>query len=543
VPSYSITSQDILRYIHRSTDDSQYLPQLTGEYVDVYKGEIVVNYSREAPALYIRAGNGTSESIEDSLVRIGNIIISEVEPYAGETSLNKKGLIWYDTYNKHLFIHNGVSFIQVTNALATELLPGIVRQATLAETVLGEESSAVVSPSKLKSWASYYEFNTRRRGTKTVYVCNYDGDDSAANDGSDPSIPFLTINRALIEVGRRNVSTVVIQSGDYLVDNRRGVSDVALISPTPSDVDGNLLGPINPRTISGVVSEIKLEGDSGTFVITGGTGWVLHRDQQLFFEVDGEYIGHVIVESALDTFASNPIYFRKLKGKIVDGAVIKVGHLASFNASSGGLIIPASCHIITEGNVYVRPLFIPTHTLNEVPERSYLFKFAQGCTVQGLIFKDSEITSSHYLYSCMTNATADDLFLADFSFNAKLKHLFGDGILFSTLHANYLPFLRLTDVSLVSYYGASLLDLDASYIEGFKDVVISNVTCASSQQDINFVVDDEPVADARHWAFKVDGTGYSLSLNGGYVRYTPELIIAPEWTDTTVNIDGLRWDP
>lgn len=546
MPSSLITGQDILRYIHRSTDDSQSLPNLhtlDGGYVDIYKGEILVNYSRDQPALYIRAGGGTNESIEDSLVRIGNVIVSDAEPYVGQTTVNKEGLAWYNTYDKELYIHNGQEFKQVTSSVATELITGISRIATLPETILGEEDSAVVSPKKLKGWSDYYEFNQRRWGTKTVHVCNYDGDDSADNDGSDPSRPFLTINRALLEVGRRQVQTVYVQSGDYLIDNRPGVSDPALIAPFAKDINDNAVGPINPQNISGTVSQLNIDGNSGFFTITGGTGWSLYKDQQIFFVYEGEIIGNALVESALDIVTTTPVYFRKLRGSAVDGCSIQVGYLASFNAISGGVILPTSCHLVAQGSVFIRPLFIPNHTPVEITNRSYLFKSAQGCTIQGFIFKDATINASHFLYSCLTNASGDDLFLSDYSISAKLKHVFGIGDTLDTLYVNYLPFLRLVDVSVVSYYGMSLLDLNSSYIDGYKDVVMSNVCCASSQQDLNFLIDGEPVETAQHWLVKVDGLGYTLAINGGYVRYTPELIILPEGYDTTVNIDGIRWDP
>jgi hypothetical protein len=64
---------------------------------------------------------------------------------------------------------------------------------------------------------------------------NLDSTDSITNDGSSPFVPFKTINRALMEASRYsyqvglendrfNFCTILLYSGEHLVDNRPGLS-------------------------------------------------------------------------------------------------------------------------------------------------------------------------------------------------------------------------------------------------------------------------------------------------------------------------------
>jgi hypothetical protein len=536
VPSRLISSQDILRYIHRSTDDARNVPELHLDWdePDVYKGEIVINYSKSNPGLFIRVGAGSVESaINDQLVRIGNIFVGDTEPLAGIDKVIKRGLGWYNTTDNHFYLHTGAGFERITNQRATEVITGIVRQATYAETILGFEDTGYVTPNKLRRWADYYEFVPRRHGATEVYISRLDGDDSLENDGSDPRYPFLSINRAVLESARREIRVIKVAAGDYLVDNRPGNSDITSISPpTHFDKDGKPIGPINSTLLDGVVLDVSVEGTSGTLLVEESIMERLYRDQQLFFEKDGVLIGSVLINSVDVELTKNQVPFRQLRGEVIPGCLIRVARYRSFNSLTGGLVLPGSYTLTCDGQTTLRPLYVSRYNSLNENDRSYLIKVASGCKIEKFTFVDN-IAVNHFMYSALGNASEEDLKSPDVGYIQRVQRALS--IEETTPYWSYAgrsgPFLRVDDCSLDSAYGASFMTLSHSCEDCSSEVLVNNLTVASYQMALDAYVEESLESDPtileglEHWVVNVINGDYKVIFNGGHTKYVPQFSI------------------
>lgn len=554
MPSRSITDQDVLRYIHRSTDDELAIPSLEniggeGDYVDIYKGEIVVNYSEAKPGLYIRAGRGTDESsITDKLVRIGNVIVSDLEPYAETNEVNPEGLLWHNTRNNHLFLNVKGIWEQITNSDATDTLKGVVRFATEAEVIIGYEPAAVLTPQMLKRWQEYYEYIPRKRGAAVVYVNTYIGDDSIENDGSDSYYPFLTVERALLETTHRDVKTIILSAGEYVVDNSPGVLESRFISkPFYKDEDGLDVGPINPVSLNATVLEVDITGDKGTIVVEDTLAETLYKNQQVFFDQDGTLIGHALINTSGDIVASNPIPFRNLKGTIKVGSELRIAGLSSCNSSTGGLILAKPCVIKSEGVSTIRPRYTAKYVKGENVARSYLFKVGQSCVLENLVFADGLIEANHFMYSAITNATTKDLNIEE-GYLKKVAKALDQEITVETSYLNKErgTWLRVSSCTLDSHFGASLLTLFESPYSGVKEIILDNLAAIVTQEDLDaYAEESDPTTpieqrsllpELESWVVKVESGEYLILFNGGYSRDVPHFSIVAEGNTTTVNV-------
>jgi hypothetical protein len=549
VPSHLISSQDILRYIHRSTDDELYVPQLDADYTDIYKGEIVVNYSKDNPALYIRAGAGISESsTNDVLIRIGNIFVSDVEPLLSIDNVDKNGLAWYNTNNKHFYVSDGSQWIKLTNDIASESVVGLTRMASYAETIIGYENFAYVTPEQLRRWAEYQQYTPRIKKSAVVYVDGFSGDDSLENDGSDPTYPLLSIERAIIESLRRPINLVKVQPGSYIVDNKPGTAEIDSISNLVyRDDQGNLVGPLNP-TGSWVVAESFIDGHKGTITVVNSlTQETLYRGQQLFFEKDGEIVGSAIIDTQDLVLSTLTIPVRYMRGQVAPGYTIRVARYSSFNAFNSGVIVPHGLNFVAEGMVTLIPRFITYYNFVEESKRSYLFKVAQNCRFSGFTFTDGVQKISHCMYNVITNATADDLQTSTLNYFQKISRGLGVDVAITTSTSvqTRLPWLQLDNCTLDSRYGSNLITLTGSFYTEMKDITIKDFVGIVTQEDSNMyeVATNDLLEEVNilrdgteNWIVRIDADNYRVMFNGGYTKYVPHFSIVDDNTNAIVNV-------
>lgn len=518
MPDQTINNQDPLRYIHRFTDAASYLPSLdTTEYIDIYKGEVVVNTSERAPALYIRSGAGTNEAADDHIVRIGNVIISDFEPALGN-QVDRKGIFWYSPLSGGLFLHNATMWERMNPEAATEDVPGILGVASDAQVAAELSNDTAITPAKLRYWADYHAYVKRRASNPYVYVDGWGGDDSIENDGSDPSRPLLTIERAALEVARRKVLTIFVAPGNYVVDNRPGVATTTEIAKTAK-------GPVNPLRLNAVVSSFSLSNSE----LTISNALTLDANQQLFFMDDDRLVGHAIVSS----YASNKVMLRKLEGTVHEGCTIYIGQPRAFNALGGGVILANGAALVGLGKVTLRPKYVPPVG----SARSALVKLTAGGSVQNITFSDSSLLITHHLLSLASFVTKQDLVEPSYGIYSKASYL--DDVTYAAVNSELLVANALaasvSNCEVASSYGLCGLDLTSEGIDGFKYVSVTDFNVVSNQLDANAFSAPGLYRNAwQHFVVRADGDVYVRLTGLG--KYTPDTKV--ELNGAVVNADA-----
>ena len=490
MPGQLITSQDPIRYIHRSYTDPNAIPLLdTTEFVDIYKGELVVNTSSN-PAVYLRSGYGSDELDNDLLVRIGNVVVSDTDPFTN-SRLNKEGLFWFNPNSKALYLHTGTTYTRVDSPQALEGLAGSLAVATNSDMIVATSDTLAVTPKKLDYWASYNGYVKQKVNADYVFVDSYLGDDSIENDGSDSSQPFLTIERAAIEVARRKLKTIYVLAGDYLLDTRKGFSSLSNIQTSNS-------GPINPLNLEVTVTNYSEE----TLTLTTSNNVTLNKNQQVFFSLDNTYTGYGIVETL--TTEQNTVTLRTVKGSIPVGASLVIAQTYSFNSTLGGVLLANGCSLIGLGKVTFKPSYIAALGSVELS----LVKLTSGGSISNITFQDSDQARSHHLTSCVGYVQKEDLTNSDYGIYAKVNKLFGLNQLAedSELTAGYSLTLLVDKLNIQSDYGLCGVNLTDFSIDGSKSVYVSNVTMFSQQLDTNAYASEGVYLESwQHYLVKADG--------------------------------------
>jgi hypothetical protein len=556
MPDLLISSQDILRYIHRSTGDPTTLPRTQlptiddPAWIDIFKGEIVVNHSSDAPGIWIRTGNSVEESTQDQLVRIGNVIIGDVEPFSGAAAVNKQGIFWYNTRQQHLYVWVRTQWVRITSEVATELVQGVVRQATEAEVLAGAQNSTYVTPANLLAWREYYELVSRRRGGSRVYVDPNNGDDSLENDGSDINYPFLTLNRALLESVRRpGIKSVYLTAAEYIVDNRRGSTDFTSINSPWRTEGGQLYGPVNPKPISGALAISGGEEQPSVINVASAiAAEQLFPGQQVFFVRDELVVGSgLIADDGIRLIAENntQVTFKLVRGRLEQDCQLFVSGLRDLNAVNSGVIVPRSLTIIGEPGTVLRPRFI---TNINSPQASWLLKLTPHSVLEGLRFEDQVgVEVSHYWYTALTTTTIIDLIDEAQGYYLKCRAALGDSELWTipseVENVFARRYLTIKHCAVETHYGANFIKLKDHYLTGIKRIVFDDFMSQAEQLDERaYEVDDltELLEGQRHSMLDVMGpadSDYVISFEGvGYSANWPNHIKLENEDAASVNL-------
>lgn len=535
-------------------------------------GDVGNNLVNSAPGLWLRVGPAEREQSTDTLVRIGNILVTDdpiealmpTTPFPNDSAtVTWTGAGWFRKTDNAYFVHDGDAFYRVSPVLATEELPGIVEFSTDEEVLLGVREDSVLSPADLSLWAGASELLTRNHSGRRLHLDSVIGDDSLENDGRDPRHPFLSINRAFLEVARQSFvpgfsndknleTTIILAPGDYLLDNRPGVTDVS----TLARMAANAKGPVNPRSLVALVSAVTVNSDGNTVLtVVGAATAGLFVGSQIW-NADATASGIVV------TVSDSQIVIREVKGVWATSAVVRFADYAAFNNPSGGVVVPRGCSLVGQDlrKTIVRPRYLGDYNAwaassseadclcSDTGFTSRLL-VTGGCYIANLTFADHPtLKETHHLCVAISFASASILADPTYGFYPKVFQVLGNTVspamVSSQLEPSALEINIVTDAidnlvadadqfvkidsvdgaspyisncSLLSRFGARGLKADGSLVGGFKSMVIERFTNISLQADSRAF---DSVAEApggkvykelwRHASFE--------ALNGGYAQ-------------------------
>ena len=139
---------------------------------------------------------------------------------------------------------------------------------------------------------------------KYLYVSpdDFNATDELDNRGNSPLRPFLTIQRAFIEVARYSYLpgknndrfdqfSIMLMPGNHYIDNRPGTVDV--INPEIRYIDGaNLIQSNRQEIIDRAFAEIAIQYDE----VTWGTDWVVPGDQVVVNELNRNFDAYRLIQ-------------------------------------------------------------------------------------------------------------------------------------------------------------------------------------------------------------------------------------------------------
>ena len=544
---------DAIRIVSRASGTPHKVPQTIGNEA-IYKGELVVNHAKEnnnliasSAGLFLRVGGQLDEDVTDSVIHIGNAYVTEdpataVQPgitFTGNVQkLVQTGKIWYRKTDKTFFINDGTGWSRLTPVNATSETAGLVRIATQLEIVAGSSNSTAISPLGLKEWSARQGFVSRRTVGNRIYVDTTAGDDSIENDGLDPSTPFLTPERAALQVALNSFKSgsgnavnanyvIVLRPGEYYVDNRPGAASYLAIARTAA----NATGPINKQVLTNKVTAFDLP--TLTVTISQAQSEGVLPGQQVFSSSGGRGI----VSSVTDT----QLVLRQVKGTWAVGDTVSYPNYSVFNPPDGGMVLPRGCSLIAEDptKTVLRPRYTGKYALWVADSaclgtgRTALLRLTGGSYVKNITAADSPFfLETHHLCSAFTLSSVEDLTHPEYGYYLKVFQSLGllkTGLTFNdvaALTSEYIigndtsnnqaldelnlllvngvnNFLPTVDSCMVkSRWGMQGISVDGSKVRGFKQLIANAVTVISLQND---------------------GRAYDTDLNApGGKRYKPE---------------------
>jgi len=567
---------EVTDIILKSSSELHKVPPVSGD-SGIYKGQVVVNHGQSSPdyvgssaGIFLRVGPQELESPGDSIIRIGPAYVTEDsvttnQPginFIGEDErLNQTGQIWFRKTDKAFFLNDGLLWQRLTPVPASQTTAGISRFATALEAALGESSTTAISPATLKDWKENFEFIERNRSGIQIYVDSELGTDDLSNDGLDPYNPFLTIERALMEVAARSylpglnndlydVFSINIAAGDYTIDNRPGTSDYRTLTRLNLNSTGPALAYTIPNPVieySSLLSRIRITSPSTQGVRVG---------QELFSSSGG-----VAVVKAI---SGNFVFLKRVRGLWAAGDFVSYANYSLINPPTGGVVVPRGCSLVAIDlrKTKVRPLYVGDITsANADPNcggtgRTSFFKLTGGCYLYGFTFTDSlTYFKSHHLCSCVEFASTAELSDVNYSLYAKIFQVFGKRYSPEISLTDFNPVLAETEIvtstesntsvdslgylivdsvissspyvyncSLRSRLGLNGMLIDGNKVTGLRSMVTAQFTNVSLQSDQDaFVVDTTLPGNKRykpnwkHTAFK--------AINGGYAQIVSCFVI------------------
>lgn len=536
----------ITRLIHNKLSDEDSLPDLSvpvlAEDVGLFKNELSINSYGEgdivgqSPGLWLRIGSLPEEDAGDKLIRIGKALVTDdldtaLEPTVTFDTANVTwtGELWFRNSDKSFFVHDGTEFYRVTPLEATEEISGVVRHASNIEVLAGESEDSVISPADLTLWREDLELISRQRSSTRLYVDGLIGDDSLSNDGKDSHYPFLTLNRALLEVARQSfvtgfdndkmgAFTIICNPGDYLVDNRPGSTNyVTLTRQTLDDT-----GAINKMAVANLVTLVALDSLGQTVLTVNGAAAAGLTVGSNVWNADSTKQG--IVVSVSDT----TVTLRNVKGAWAVDDQVTFADYSVFNSPDGGIIVPRGTSVVGLDlrKTVVRPRYLGdlnawiasvsgTECICSSVGNTSIFLLTGDSYVANLTLMDNaSITETHHLCSGYSFVKSTDLTDLVYGYYAKVYQVLGNttspAIVLPEFQAGTLEInivsnaannsvtdsggFRLIDTvkgsspyisncSVRSRFGLRGLIADGSRVGGFKSMVTERFTIVSLQSD------------------------------------------------------------
>jgi hypothetical protein len=563
---------DSTTIISKGSEVPHRLPPLSGPSA-LYKSEQAVSYGStnsrlisSSAGIFLRIGEAVTELDTDVLMRIGPAYVTEDLPtttapgipFTGEVNrFVQTGQLWYRKTDGAFFLHDGDTWQRLTPADATTTVKGITRYATPVEALLGLSENTAISPATLKLWADDNDFIEKRTTGVQYYVDADLGTDDLANNGKDPYNPFLTPERALLQMaidsyvaGLSNdlydTATINLAPGDYTTDNRPGATNFRTL---PKIAPGTT-GPVLSYQLSNAITAFN--EPLGRITVPDASTQGLRIGQELFSSSGGV----AIVRSITNNF----VFLKRIRGVWAVGDRVSYANLSFFNSPTGGLIVSRGCSVVATDlrKTKVRPLYIGDLALaNADPEcitpgRTSLLKLTGGSYIYGFTFTDSLTQKvTHHLCSCVEFASTQDLSDANYGLYRKIAQVFGPPILpdqFSAVTAeneivtstldntatDQDGFLVIDSVvssspyvyncSVRSRFGLNGMLIDGSKATGLKSMVTAQFTNVSLQSDPNAFVEDTTQPGNkrykpswRHVAFR--------AVNGGYAQIVSCFVI------------------
>lgn len=275
-----------------------------------------------------------------------------------------------------------------------------------------------------------------------IYVDPAIGDDSIPNSGFDPSNPYRSIERALIEAVRESrragayndrYDRVVIElaPGDYYVDNSPGTGGAATLTSQS--------GLIQYTDTSFEVSDI-FEGDRVIEIVIDSlnSGSInppasLRLGRVLYNQTGS--VGNIVrVEKESLNSSVWKITLAYVRGAFQVGDKLFYDNLSVVNPRGGGLVIPRGVSVngVDLRKVRVRPMYVPE--LNPVQndpqtEKTSIFKVTGGSYISLITFTDNlQLARTHNTVTAVTFASENELFGAgnEVAYYQKINALFSD---------------------------------------------------------------------------------------------------------------------
>lgn len=569
---------NVSRVTSRRVEDNASLPNLTVPTVStdpgLFKNELVVNSYVENPAIYLRVGTGDKELETDKLIRLGKVIVTDDLTSATEpTVLFDSSLItwtgegWFRTTDNAYFVHDGTEFVRITPITATTTVKGLVELATNQEVITGVNDTNAVTPASLQNWRTELDILSSRQDGNELYVDQTIGDDSLDNYGIDSYRPFLTIERALLEVARRSfiagvdndkylASTIIVSPGDYTIDNRPGSTDYTTLARQ----DILTVAPSASTHISNVTAVTPLDNKRLELTVAGLLSIGIEVNQQIW-NTSG---ATGIVASVSDT----TVVLCRFRGNWEANDSIIYANYSVFNSPGGGVIVPRGLTLLSidPRKTIIRPRYLGDYSAWEASisgcNCSYVggaarLKLTGGCKVSGFTFADNlTLKQTHHLVTAIEFASLADLTDAAYGYYKKVYQVLGNtidpAIVLTEYQMNQLEnsivstasnntstdgdgFIRINTVagtspwvsccSLLSRFGARALRVDGNLVAGLKSMVIDTYTCVSMQVDERAYTasPNSPggVAYKPEWAH-----ASFEALNDGYIQAVSSFSIA-----------------
>jgi hypothetical protein len=565
------------RIVLRRTGEEGYIPPVnipSGVNDEApYKNELVINsYSpkggiESSAGIYLRVGEQEKENIEDQIIRIGKVIVTNDSVTSISPSVAYKqsstggrlletGELWLRTSDHSLFVHDGSRYVRVSSIDATEETKGVLKICTDAEAIEGTTNSGAVTPKTLTTWRNELQLLTRQTSGKVIYVDQTIGDDNIENDGFDSRHPFLTIERAFLQAsllsyvpGTDNdlfqVFTIVVGNGDYTIDNRPGLSDKSgLLTQAPGSV-----GPINPIKSQAILQTIDIE--FSRFVIAGDLSNEVYENNQIY---NSRGASAVIVR-----YTEEGVVVRNIRGQWSPGDDIFYSDYSAFNPPSGGVVLPRGCSLIGEDlrKCIIRPRYLgdPKKWLEKAGPctcaqdgLSARLKITGGSYIANITFRDSlRELSTHHLLVAIISASNSELSDFNYGYYPKVAKGLGQTVLppielesyqtnpletsivttaetaqevddngFNAVNTVEGSSAYISNCSLLSRFGARGLVVDGSLMNGFKSIIVERFTNISLQEDprafsaLSTAPDGKVYKDIwRHASFEAQNGGYA----------------------------------